>query len=217
MILDEDKKIETKVETTEWFRTKKSAGKLIGIVIVGISILYFFITVFGGYFFLSFFFYLFVIFVVFSKLYKAPGELFIECKVGSSKDKDSEGDVISISRIPHKLLEEGYKSKGANVQKLKTKSGNNISIVEEIDDDTMTIKWAWYAQESSFNFYAKKTTFFDMKELVTNLMDDIMKAKETRALYHKMEIMKMLDDMERRKDISELEKEFSGVSTVDKQ
>jgi len=205
----------TRVETTEWFRTKKSVWKLVGISIIGFLILYVLITIFGGYFFFSFFIYLGIIFVVFNKLYEAPGELFIECRLGSSKDKDSEGDMISIQKIPHKLLE-NYKSKGSNVQKLRTKTGKTISIVENIDTFTQTIKWSWYAEESPFRFYAKKETFVELKKLVIKLMDDIMKAKETRLIYHKMEIMGMLDDMERRKDIRLLEAEFKEAKTDDK-
>jgi len=214
--LREDKKEETRIETTEWFRAKKSVGKLIVVGIIGFFGLYVLIRVFGGYFFYSFFIYLGIIFVVFNKLYEAPGELFIECRMGSSKDKDSEGDIISICKVPHKLLKQ-YKSKGSNIQKIKTKSGKTISIVEKIDTEKGIVIWSWYAEESPFNFYAKRETFMKMKKLVTNLMDDILKAKETRAIYHKMEIMKMLDDMERRKDIKELEKEFRGVSELDKQ
>ena len=206
----------TKIQTTEWFRTKKMAGKVVTILVVGSLALYLLVMTFGMYLFYSFFVYLIVIFVVFNKLYEAPGEFFIECKMGSSADKDSFGDTIGICKIPHKLLE-AYQLRGANVQKLKTRSGKTISIVEEIDEKTMTIRWSWYAEEEPFNFYAKKETFLKMRKLVHKLMDDILKAKETRAIHHKMEIMKMLDDMERKADIMELEKEFKGVNEVDKQ
>jgi len=204
---DEDDRGEMRVETTEWFRTKKSLVKYIGIGVVGIFILYVLITIFGVYFFLSFFLYLVVVFIVFNKLYEAPGELFIECNLGSHKDKDSEGDVISIQRIPHQLLE-NFKSKGSNMQKLRTKTGQTISIVENINVVAQIIKYSWYAEESPFEFYAKKETFVELKKLVIKLMDDILKAKETRLIYHKMEIMGMLDDMERRKDMKLLEEEF---------
>ncbi len=202
-------KEDTRVETTEWFRIKKTAWKLILVGIFGVLSLYMLMSFFGGYFFVSFFIYFILILIVINNLYQAPGELFIECGVSSSKDKDSKGDVIGIYKIPNELLV-GYESKGSNVQKLKSKTGKGISIVEEIDNKNMKIKWSWYSEESPFEFYAKKETFIELKKLVNKLMDNVMMAKVNRPILVKKFLIDTMDEMESQRDIKKFELDFLG-------
>ena len=197
------------ITTTERFQKGWGILKLILVGFVGILILYGLFAVFGGYFFASFFIALIIISITINNFYEVDGELVLECRIGSEKG-ESKGDVIGIDKVPCEMFVD-YKSKGANIKKFTTKTGKSISIVEKIDHVKKRIIYPWFSELSDFEFFIKKGTYVDLKKKFKDILDDILKTKETRELYYQIEHIKMLDYLESEEDIKEIKSKLEKI------
>lgn len=202
-----DTKEIVRVRTSEIYRSIVKVVKWTIIAIIIIGVLYGLYTVFEIYFFGSFIFAVFVMGVIFFYMVQVPGELYIECRIGNPNDEKNKSDVLGLFRIPGNIVQE-YENLGSNTTKFKTKGGNTINIVEKIDLGTKTIERAWFDELSSWEFFIKKATFGRLKDLHIELMDEVVKTKETRQIYHQHELIKMLSHMEKNSDLEAIEKEY---------
>lgn len=198
------------VKTTERFRFIFTTLKLTVFGGFAIIILYWLYTFFGGYFFLQFFIALIICFGAFNKLYEAPGELVLECRIGSEKDEKNKGDVLGLDKVPNEILKD-YTPIGSNIRKFSFKTGKTVSIVEKIDHMKKEIIYPWFSELSDFEFFIRKETYINLKKRFKNILDDILKTKETRELYRQLETIKLLDYLESEKDIEKIKKELSGI------
>lgn len=204
----EKNKDKTVIATTEKFRIKIWLLKwTIGLLITGVLLVGFYLA-FEIYFYLSFVMALIIAIGFLDKLYEAPGTTCIE--YGLSSMKDDESDILSITEIPHNVLD-GLKKKGTNILTIESKSGKKVIIAEKVDLEKNLIVYPWAKEVSSWEFMKKKEIFLELKNKLKDLMGEVLKTKETRDLYHKLEVIKMLDYMESEKDIEEIEKKLEAI------
>jgi hypothetical protein len=202
-----DTKEVVRVRTSEIFRMIAKVIKWVIVSIIIGVVLYGLYIVFEIYFFGSLIFSVIVMGVIFFYMVQVPGEMYIECRTGDPNDEKNKSDVLGIFRIPNNIIQE-YESLGANTTKFKTRGGNTINIVEKINRRNKTIERAWFDELSSWEFYVKKSTFGKLKDLHVELMDEVVKTKETREIYHQHELIKMLTHMEKSTDLEAIEKEY---------
>ncbi|TET57428.1 MAG: hypothetical protein E3J52_10385 [Promethearchaeota archaeon] len=203
------------VKTTESFRMAVKIIKWILLLISIILGLYILSLFFGIYFFLSFFLGGMIILPILNKIIEIKGEYILEGRLGVEGDENNKGDIIGLTKAPHKIIEL-CEHVGGNISRVKTISGKSLIICEEFNPNKLLIKKAWFDKIASIYFFMDKNAFVKMRDYLISFMDDVLRTKRTRAVYHKMEFIKMFEDQEYRKDIRELEEEIKGFKNVDK-
>lgn len=197
------------VKTTESFRMFVKMVKWF-LLLIGIILgLYVLSLIFGIYFFASFFLGGIIIIPVLNKIIDIKGEYILEGRLGVEGDENNKGDVIGVCKVPHEIIEL-CEHVGGNLSRIKTPSGKPLIICEKFDPNKLLIKRAWFDEIASIRFFIDKNAFARMRDYLISFMDDVLRTKRTRAVYHKMEFIKMFEDQEYRKDIKELEEEIKG-------
>lgn len=197
------------VKTTEAYRLTIKLIKWV-LLLIGIILgLYILSLFFGIYFFASFFLGGIVIIPILNKIIDIKGEYILEGRIGTEGDENNKGDIIGCAKVPHEIIEL-CEHEGGNLSRVKTISGKPLIICENFEPKKLLIKRAWFDEIASIRFFIDKNAFARMRDYLISFMDDVLRTKRTRAVYHKMEFIKMFEDQEYRKDIKELEKEIKG-------
>ena len=212
---DKEKKEEkTIVQASERWRQFISGLQWMGIIIFSIITLYILWVIFGLYIFGSFFLSFIVSGYVFYKMIDVPNERFIECRIEMKKDEDGKlkprNHVFNEYKIPIKLLRE-FKYEGDTKVKFKTKQGNTINIVEEIDFNKKIIKYCWFSGLSDWDFYVYEETFKICKTELENTYRDLRRHKQTRSLYYDVKFINMIDDVEKEEDYNPLKEKMEDI------
>lgn len=204
----------THIQTSEKWRQFVSGIQWLIIFIISILVLYFLWRIFGLYIFGSFFLSFIVSGVVFFKMIDVPHERFIECRIEMKEDEKGKlkprNHIFNEYKIPIKILKE-FKYEGDTKVKFKTRQGNTINIVEEIDFNTKIIKYCWFSNLSDWDFYILEETFKICKMELENQYRDLRRHKETRALYYDIKFINMVGDMDKDEDYSPLKDKMEEI------
>lgn len=203
------------VKTTEGFRVAVKVISWILYFVAFVIGLYILSFIFGIYFFMAFALGGIIIVPILNQIIEIKGEYILEGRIGTEGDEQNKGDVLGLCKVPHEIIEL-CETEGGNLSRIKTISGKPLIICEEFKPNQLMIKRAWFDEISSIRFFIDKNAFSRMRGYLIEFMDDVLRTKRTRKVYHKMEFIKMFEDQEYRKDIKEMEQEIKGLKDVDK-